>query len=55
MVLEESPVALCRSDFHVYTMKQAIQEGFILDVLQYYTPIDSFYKLMKTVGRPDVR
>lgn len=35
--------------FHVYTMKQAIQEGFILDVLQHYTPIDSFYKLMKTV------
>ena len=35
--------------FHVYTMKQAIQEGFILDVLQNYTPIDCFYKLMKTV------
>lgn len=35
--------------FHVYTMKQAIQEGFILDVLQNYTPIDSFYKLMKTI------
>jgi len=35
--------------FHVYTMKQAIQEGFILDVLKYYTPIDSYYKLMKTV------
>ena len=35
--------------FHVYTMKQAIQEGFILDVLQHYTTIDSFYKLMKTV------
>lgn len=35
--------------FHVYTMKQAIQEGFILDVLKNYTPIDSFYKLMKTV------
>ena len=35
--------------FHVYTMKQVIQEGFILDVLQNYTPIDSFYKLMKTV------
>ncbi len=34
---------------HVYTMKQAIQEGFILDVLQYYTPIASYYKLMKTV------
>lgn len=38
-----------RHPFHVYTMKQAIQEGFILDVLQNYTPIDSFYKLMKTV------
>ena len=35
--------------FHVYTMKQAIQEGFILDVLQNYVTIDSFYKLMKTV------
>ena len=35
--------------FHVYTMKQAIQEGFILDVLRNYTTIDSWYKLMKTV------
>lgn len=35
--------------FHVYTMKQAIQEGFILDVLKYYIPISSYYKLMKTV------
>lgn len=34
--------------FHVYTMKQAIQEGFILDVLKYYTPIDSYYRLKKT-------
>lgn len=35
--------------FHVYTMKQAIQEGFILDVLANYVSIDSYYKLMKTV------
>ena len=35
--------------FHSYTMKQAIQEGFILDVLKYYTPIDSYYRLTKTV------
>jgi type I restriction enzyme R subunit len=35
--------------FHAYTMKQAIQEGFILDVLAYYTPIDSYYRLVKTV------
>ncbi|MCQ4662327.1 type I restriction endonuclease [Extibacter muris] len=35
--------------FHVYTMKQAIQEGFILDVLKNYTAIDSFYRLKKIV------
>lgn len=35
--------------FHVYTMKQAIQEGFILDVLQNYTPIDSWYRIMKII------
>ena len=35
--------------FHSYTMKQAIQEGFILDVLKYYTPVESYYRLMKTV------
>jgi type I restriction enzyme R subunit len=33
--------------FHCYTMKQAIEEGFILDVLRYYTPVDSYYKLVK--------
>ena len=35
--------------FHSYTMKQAIQEGFILDVLKSYTPVDSYYRLVKTV------
>jgi type I restriction enzyme R subunit len=35
--------------FHVYTMKQAIQEGFILDVLKFYTPYESYYKLAKVV------
>ena len=35
--------------FHVYSMKQAIQEGFILDVLQNYTTVQSYYRLMKTV------
>ncbi len=35
--------------FHVYTMKQAIQEGFILDVLQNYTTIDSWYRIMKII------
>jgi type I restriction enzyme R subunit len=35
--------------FHPYTMKQAIEEGFILDVLQNYTPIASYYRLEKAV------
>ncbi|HHH46809.1 MAG TPA: type I restriction endonuclease subunit R [Thiotrichales bacterium] len=35
--------------FHSYTMKQAIQEGFILDVLKNYTPVASYYKLVKKV------
>ena len=40
--------------FHSYTMQQAIQEGFILDVLRYYTPVDSYYKLVKKVeGDPE--
>ena len=35
-------------------MKQAIQEGFILDVLEHYTPVESYYKLVKTVeGDPE--
>ena len=35
--------------FHNYSMKQAIQEGFILDVLKFYTPIECYYRLSKTV------
>ena len=35
--------------FHSYTMKQAIQEGFILDVLKNYTPIQSYYRLTRTI------
>ena len=38
--------------FHTYTMKQAIQEGFILDVLAHYTPVNSYYRLVKTI-EPD--
>ncbi|MCU0754826.1 MAG: type I restriction endonuclease subunit R [Xanthomonadales bacterium] len=32
--------------FHSYSMKQAIEEGFILDVLKAYLPVDSYYKLV---------
>ena len=40
--------------FHSYTMKQAIQEGFIVDVLAHYTPVNSYYRLVKTIeGDPE--
>ncbi len=35
--------------FHCYTMKQAVDEGFILDVLKAYTPVESYYKLVAKV------
>lgn len=35
--------------FHEYTMKQAIEEGFIMDVLRNYTPYRSYYKILKAV------
>lgn len=35
--------------FHLYSMKQAIEEGFILDVLENYTTYNSYYKLIKAV------
>lgn len=35
--------------FHSYTMKQAIDEGFIVDVLRNYTPVESYYRLIKAI------
>lgn len=35
--------------FHVYSMKQAIEEGFILDVLQNYTEYLTFYQINKEI------
>jgi len=35
--------------YHLYSMKQAIEEEFILDVLKNYTTYSSFYKLIKAV------
>jgi type I restriction enzyme R subunit len=42
--------AIKHRPFHGYTMKQAIQEGFILDVLACYTPVASYYRLAKTIA-----
>lgn len=36
--------------FHLYSMKQAIEEGFILNVLENYTCFDSYFKLVKTIS-----
>ena len=38
-----------REAFHVYSMKQAIEEGFILDVLQNYTTYNTFYQINKEI------
>lgn len=35
--------------FHVYSMRQAIEEGFILDVLKNYTTYKTFYKVAKNI------
>jgi type I restriction enzyme R subunit len=35
--------------FHLYSMKQAIEEGFILDVLANYTTYKSYYELTKSI------
>ena len=43
------------SPFHAYTMRQAIEEGFIMDVLQNYTTYKRFFGLIKQVeDDPDV-
>ncbi len=35
--------------FHLYSMRQAIEEGFILDVLQHYTTYKTYYRLVKSI------
>ena len=43
------------SPFHEYTMRQAIEEGFIMDVLQNYTTYKRFFGLIKQIeDNPDV-
>ena len=41
--------------FHIYSMKQAIQEGFIMDVLQNYMTYNTCFKIAKTIpDNPEV-
>ncbi|MHB8845902.1 MAG: type I restriction endonuclease subunit R [Nitrospirota bacterium] len=36
-------------EFHLYSMRQAIEEGFILDVLKNYTTYKTYYRLIKSI------
>lgn len=36
--------------FHLYSMRQAIEEGFILDVLENYTTYERYYKITKAIN-----
>lgn len=54
-VLFDEPGPNGTSPFHEYSMRQAIEEGFILDVLQNYTTYKRFYGLAKQIeDDPDV-
>jgi type I restriction enzyme R subunit len=35
--------------FHIYSMRQAIEEKFILDVLRYYTTYKTYFRLIKSI------
>ena len=53
--LFEEPGRSGASPFHEYTMRQAIEEGFVMDVLQNYTTYKRFYGLIKQIeDDPDV-
>ena len=53
--LFDEPGSSGTSPFHEYTMRQAIEEGFIMDVLQNYTTYQRFFGLIKEIEHdPDV-
>jgi len=50
-----SPATGFKVPFHVYSMRQAVEEGFILDVLRQYTTFDVYWKVRQSVvGDPEV-
>lgn len=45
---------IAHKPFHLYSMRQAIEEGFIMDVLEHYTTYNSYYKILKaTEANPE--
>ncbi len=58
--LDVCPIQACRrlkqnkpEAYHVYSMRQAIEEGFILDVLKNYTNYKVVYKLKQKIEEKD--
>lgn len=49
-LLFDEPGPSGEAPFHEYTMKQAIEEKFILDVLASYTTYETYYKLVQSSG-----
>ncbi|WP_462322378.1 type I restriction endonuclease subunit R [Halochromatium sp.] len=49
LVLFDEPGPTGAPPFHEYSMRQAIEEGFILDVLAHYTTYQRFYGLIKQI------
>ncbi len=49
LAIFDEPGDNAKSPFHLYSMKQAIQEGFILDVLKNYTTYTHYFKLLKVI------
>ena len=51
-----NPQTASYEPFHLYSMRQAIEEGFILDVLANYTTYQTYWQIEKAIdGRPRVR
>ncbi len=47
--LFDTPGPDAQIPFHLYPMRQAIEEGFIMDVLEHYTTYKSYWRLLKTI------
>ncbi|CAN5405354.1 DEAD/DEAH box helicase family protein [soil metagenome] len=47
--LFDAPGSDGKPPFHLYSMRQAIEEGFIMDVLKHYTTYKSYYGLIKKI------
>ena len=54
LALFDEPNEIGQTPFHSYTMKQAIEEGFILDVLANYTTYKYYFRLLNMADQKDL-